>query len=144
VTADDILAIFERAGLRNTRPRRVIAERLAALASSGADFATDDLWRDLHQTDEHLGRATVYRTVDALMEHGVLDRVEFADGTHHYRVCGAENHHHHLICTDCHRIVAVDACLPAEVLAAIETRTDFRLEGHSLELFGRCADCRSR
>jgi Fe2+ or Zn2+ uptake regulation protein len=146
VTADDILAIFERAGLRNTRPRRVIAERLAALASSGADFSTDDLWHDLHHGDGQpsgqLGRATVYRTVEALMEHGLLDRVEFADGTHRYRVCGAESHHHHLVCTCCHRIVAVDACLPADLLAAIETATDFLLEGHTIELFGRCADCR--
>jgi len=42
----------------------------------------------------------------------------------------------------CHRVVEVEACIGAEVLLAIESSTDFTLEGHSLELFGRCRDCR--
>jgi Fur family ferric uptake transcriptional regulator len=71
----------------------------------------------------------------------VLDRVEFADGTHHYRVCGG-THHHHLTCTKCHRVVDIDACLPKEQIVAIERQTGFAIEGHSLSLFGLCRACR--
>ncbi|MGH2517392.1 MAG: Fur family transcriptional regulator [Ktedonobacterales bacterium] len=137
-----ILALFESMGLRNTRPRRLITERLAALACSGADFTAHDLWRAVQADDPHLGRATVYRAVDILVSQGFLDRVSFADGTHRFRMCGSR-HHHHITCTRCQRVVEVDTCLPAEMLAAISARTDFALEGHSLELFGRCAACRS-
>lgn len=136
-----ILTLFESMGLRNTRPRRLIAERLALLARSDTDFTAQDLWREVQAEDPHLGRATVYRAVDILVSQGFLDRVSFADGTHRFRMCGSR-HHHHITCTRCQRVVEVDTCLPAELLAAITARTNFALEGHSLELFGRCAACR--
>lgn len=147
ITAESILETFETVGLRNTRPRRLIAHRLAELAARGADFATDDLWQDLLQLDPQLGRATVYRAVEVLVERGVLDRVSFADGTHRYRVCGPGghyHHHHHVTCSGCHRVVEIDACLAPELLAAIERSTNFALEGHSVELFGRCPTCRAQ
>ncbi len=137
-----MLALFEAKGLRNTRPRRLIADRLAALAASGADFTAHDLWHDLQASDPHLGRATVYRAVDLLLRAGLLDRVPLADGSHRFRVCGAV-HHHHVTCTQCQRIVEVDACLPTELLDAIASSTDFAIEGHALEIFGRCPQCRA-
>jgi Fur family transcriptional regulator, ferric uptake regulator len=143
ITTDSILDAFAAVGLHNTRPRRLIAQRLAELAARGEDFATDDLWQSLQQQDPQLGRATVFRAVDVLVEQGVLDRVTFADGTHHYRVCGPGGHHHHVICSVCRRVVEIDACLAPELLAAIERSTDFVLDGHSVELFGRCATCRA-
>jgi Fe2+ or Zn2+ uptake regulation protein len=143
ITADSIIERFEGVGLRNTRPRRLIARQLAALAARGEDFATDDLWQHLLRVDPRLGRATVFRAVDVLVEQGVLDRVSFADGTHRYRVCSPGGHHHHVTCSVCHRVVEIDACLAPELLAAIERNTNFALEGHSVELFGRCAACRA-
>ena len=80
-----IYAAFDEASQRNTRPRRLIAERLVELAESGADFTIDDLWQELREGEPRLGRATVYRSVEMLVNAGLLDRIEFADGTHHYR-----------------------------------------------------------
>jgi Fur family ferric uptake transcriptional regulator len=141
--ADKVYAAFQELSQRNTRQRKLIADRLIALAQSGGDFTTDDLWQDLRLLDNHIGRATVFRSVEKLVDIGLLSRIEFADGTHHYRVCDANHHHHHLTCTQCHRVVEVDLCLPTEQLAEIGDRTDFAIEGHSLTLFGRCPDCRS-
>jgi Fur family ferric uptake transcriptional regulator len=143
ITIETILTAFEDMGLRNTRPRRLMAERLASLAASATDFSTDELWQELKQIDPRLGRATVYRTVEVLLNQGVLDRVEFADGTHRYRVCGGSGHHHHVTCTRCHRVIEVETCLPSAVFAAIASQTNFDLEGHSIELFGRCEACRT-
>ncbi len=140
--ADKIRAAFDEVCQRSTRPRRLIAERLIELAASGADFTTDDLWHELRQVEPRLGRATVFRSVEKLVSMGLLNRVEFADGTHHYRICG-DSHHHHLTCTQCHRVVDVDICLPIDQFAAIGDQTNFEIEGHSLTLFGRCASCRA-
>ncbi|HEX4207067.1 MAG TPA: transcriptional repressor [Ktedonobacteraceae bacterium] len=137
---DKIYAAFDELSQRATRQRRIIADHLIALAQSGADFTTDDLWQELRQ-ETNIGRATVFRSVEKLVDKGILDRIEFADGTHHYRVCG-NHHHHHLTCTQCHKVVEVDLCLPREQLAAIGNQTDFAIEGHSLTLFGRCSQCR--
>ncbi len=139
--AEKIRAAFEETSQRNTRPRRIIADRLIELAESGADFTIDDLWQMLRQEEPHLGRATVYRSVEMLVNLELLDRIEFADGSHHYRICG-DNHHHHLTCTRCHRVVEVDVCLPQDQFASIGEQTDFTIEGHALTLVGCCPDCR--
>lgn len=141
VTIDHILAAFDEAGMRNTRPRRLIAERLAKCAARGEDFTGDDLWRELLDIEPSLGRATVFRAIEMLVNLKLLDRVTFADGTHRYRVCGAA-HHHHLTCVRCHRVVEIETCLSMEQFHAIAARNDFALEGHALELYGRCAQCR--
>ena len=138
------LLVFEDMGLRNTRQRRLIAERLESLAADSQDFTTDDLWHELRRDDPQLGRATVFRAVEVLVQRRMLDRIVFPDGTHRYRLCGARSHHHHVTCTDCRRIVEVRVCLSPELLQAVERSTGFRLEGHEVELFGRCAECRAR
>jgi Fur family transcriptional regulator, ferric uptake regulator len=140
--AEQIYAAFDEVSQRNTRPRQLIAERLIELAASGADFTVEDLWQGLRQVEPRLGRATVYRAVEKLANMGLLARIEFADGTHHYRVCGGNEHHHHLTCSQCHRVVDIDLCLPAEQLATIGNQEDFVIEGHALTLFGRCRNCR--
>jgi Fe2+ or Zn2+ uptake regulation protein len=139
-TVERFLAAFEEAGMHQTRPRRLTAEGLARHAAAGTDFATDELWRELQQADPRLGRATVYRQVEALVNLGLVDRISFADGTHRYRVCG-ERHHHHLTCVQCHQVVETPICLPAEQLDALSRQTGFAIEGHALEVFGRCPKC---
>ncbi len=142
-TVEKIRAAFDEVSQRRTRPRKVIEDRLIELAASGNDFTIDDLWQSIREAEPRIGRATVYRSVEWLVERELLDRIEFADGTHHYRVCG-DRHHHHLTCTDCHQVVEIDICLPKEQLNIISSKTDFSIEGHSLSLFGRCSSCRAK
>ncbi|WP_236031031.1 Fur family transcriptional regulator [Ktedonospora formicarum] len=139
---DQIRAAFDEVSQRRTRPRRLIEQRLVELAAKETDFTVDDLWQDIRKEEPRLGRATVYRSVEKLVNRGLLNRVEFADGTHHYRVCG-HSHHHHLTCNQCHRVVEVDICLPGEQIAKISNQTNFTIEGHSLSFFGCCPDCRT-
>ena len=141
VDAEGILQAFDEAGLRNTKPRRVIARCLAEHAAQETDFATEELWQQLQTANPHLGRATLFRAVDVLAELGVLDRIELGDGTRRYRVCGI-GHHHHLICTTCHRIAEIDVCLPEQQLAGAAARVGFSIDRHVLEIYGRCLNCR--
>ena len=139
---DKIHAAFEEVSQRSTRPRKLIADRLIELAQSGEDFTVEDLWQELRLVEPRIGRATVYRTVEKLVNMELLTRIEFADGTHHYRVCSDSEHHHHLTCTQCHCVVDIDICLSADQIAAIGNSADFIIEGHTLTLFGRCRNCR--
>jgi Fe2+ or Zn2+ uptake regulation protein len=138
---EKIRAAFEERGRRKTQPRQRIADRLAELAANGQDFSVEDLWHDLKQFEPHLGRATVFRAIEMLVNLGLLNRIDFSDGSHTYRACG-DNHHHHLTCTKCHRIVDVDVCVSETEMAGIGQKNDFEIAGHSLVLFGLCADCR--
>jgi Fur family transcriptional regulator, ferric uptake regulator len=143
VVAEKIYAAFDAASQRNTRPRQIIAERLIEFAKSGTDFTIYGLWQELRTVEPRLGRATVFRWIEKLVTMGILERVEFADGMHHYHV-GGETHHHYLTCTHCRRVVELDVCLPVDQFQEISNQTEFTIEGHTLTIFGRCKECRIR
>jgi Fur family ferric uptake transcriptional regulator len=141
-TGDKIRAAFDEQGQRWTHQKDQISTRLAELAGAGVDFSVEELWQYLRQVDPHMGRATVFRAVEMLVNRNLLNRIDFADGSHKYRACG-ESHHHHLTCVQCHRVIDIDICLPVEQFSAIGAQNDFVIEGHSLTLFGRCPECRN-
>jgi len=124
----------------NTEPRRIVAEKLGELARSGRAFSTEDLWQELRADHGRIGRATVFRSVEQLVEKGVLDRVELSDGSRKYRVCGG-SHHHHLVCTSCDRIVDFKECLPESTLRRIGLQYDFVVKSHELTVYGTCREC---
>ena len=138
-----ITAAFHEFSERSTQPRQVIARSLIRLGKSGAAFSAEDLIRRLHRSNPRIGRATVYRSIEKLVSMKVLDRIDFSDGTHCFRLCGNESHHHHLACTKCHRVVDLDVCLDEDQIATIGRRESFSIEDHAITLFGLCKDCRS-
>ena len=125
----------------NTAPRRILMEKLGELARSGETFSTDDLWQQLRSAHGGIGRATVFRSIEQLVEKKVLDRVELSDGSHRYRVCGG-SHHHHLVCTTCNRVVDFEECLSAQDFEKIGQRHGFAVEDHKLTVYGTCGLCR--
>lgn len=137
-----IAVAFKDLSRRSTRPRQVLAEKLTVLARDGRSFTADDLWQEARSEDAKIGRATVFRSIEQLVGRELLARIDFPDGKRRYFVCGESYHHHHLACTQCHRITKFDYCLPPEVISAIGTQERFSIEDHSLTLFGRCESCR--
>jgi len=138
-----ITAAFHEFSERSTQPRQVIARSLIRLGESGAVFSAEDLIRRLHRSNPRIGRATVYRSIEKLVRMKVLERIDFADGTHYFRLCGSDSHHHHLACTKCHRVVDLDFCLDEDQIATIGRQQSFSIEDHAITLFGLCKDCRA-
>src|SRR4051794_24918774 len=90
-----VLGQLAARGFRNTAARRTVVERI--LDTEGQFTA-----RQLHETllSREIGRATVYRALELLVELGVLDRLHIDERCSSYVVC-ADRHHHHLICERC-------------------------------------------
>ncbi len=139
-----VTSAFSQFSERSTRPRQIIAEGLIHLGETGEAFSADDLLSRLRKSDPRIGRATVYRSVEKLVRMKVLDRIDFADGSHYFRMCGSDEHHHHLACTKCHRIVDLHVCLDNDQMKEIGRREQFRIDDHSITIFGLCKNCRSR
>ncbi len=139
-----ITAAFQKFSERSTQPRQVIARSLIRLGKAGAVFSTEELIRKLHRSSPRIGRATVYRSVERLVRMNVLERIDFKDGTHYFRLCESERHHHHLACTSCHRVLDLDFCLQDDQIEAIGRQQSFAINDHSITLFGLCKDCRAR
>src|SRR3990172_2605102 len=124
------------------RGYRVTPSRLAVIAAvlqQSDHFTVDDLLRRCRG----VGRATVFRTVRLLTEMGVVCRVLLEDGSLHYRV-SQRGHHHHLICTVCGTVQDLDQCAITDLVRELSDLSGYEIEGHWLELYGRCAGCRSR
>jgi Fur family ferric uptake transcriptional regulator len=127
---------LEAQGHRVTPARRAV---IAAILSQRDHFTVDDLLRRCRGA----GRATVFRTVRLLTDLGVVCRVLLEDGSLHYRL-SERGHHHHLVCTDCGRVEDLDQCVIADFVRGLSGPSGFEVEGHWLELYGRCAGCREK
>src|ERR671923_1209526 len=100
--ADWLLRRLADAGERMTAPREVV---IRALVAKPGVINPEALSYDVHP--QGVGRATVYRTLDLLERYRMLMRVH-VDGCHGYTLCD-EGHHHHLLCSACSTVIAVDA-----------------------------------
>ena len=85
-----------------------------------------------------VGMVTVYRTLDLFSELGLVRRLDLGDGAR-YEL--AEDHHHHLICEDCGTVAEFEQC-PLDVQRLPQIGRGFEVRAHSLEVYGRCPDCR--
>ncbi len=87
-----------------------------------------------------IGQATVYRTLELLTAVGLLTRAQDdARKTRYLAVC--PGHSHALICRDCHAVVEFDDCDLSLLEKLLAAQTGYRIDGHHLELYGRCPAC---
>jgi Fur family ferric uptake transcriptional regulator len=133
---ENISVKLEARGYRITPSRRAVIA--AALAQTG-HFTADDLVTRCRGA----GRATVFRTIRLLTELGVVCRVLFEDGSMRYLV-SQRGHHHHVVCTGCGAVRDLDQCAIKDAIRELSDATGYEVEGHWLELYGRCAACRAR
>lgn len=141
IIKEKITAAFRQFSERSTQPRQVIARSLIRLGKSGAVFSAENLIKKLHKSNPGIGRATVYRSIEKLVRMKVLERIDFADGTHFFRLCATDGHHHHLACTNCHRVLDLDFCLERNQIETIERQEGFTIQDHAITLFGLCKEC---
>lgn len=125
-------------GVRPTGQRvRVLAE----LMRERDDVTAQALHERFRRRGERIGLATVYRTLTLLAGAGALDALSHHRGELCYRWCGDE-HHHHLVCSSCHKVVQVGDCELEAWLDRVALGHGFVATGHRLEVAGLCADCR--
>jgi Fur family ferric uptake transcriptional regulator len=62
--------------------------------------------------------------------------------TVHYMLMPGD-HHHHIVCTRCGRLIEFEDCGLGALIRLLESRFDMRIDGHLLELYGICAECRA-
>ncbi|QCX27963.1 Fur family transcriptional regulator [Nocardioides jishulii] len=124
--------------LRPTRQRTAVTEALTRVD----DFrSAQEIHEMLSDAGEKVGLATVYRTLAALSEAGVVDVLRTEDGESLYRRCVAEHHHHHLVCRTCGATVEIEGPAVEAWAAAVAREHGYADISHELELFGTCRAC---
>jgi Fur family ferric uptake transcriptional regulator len=130
--------LLER-GITPTAQRLAV---LAALEREPNDATAQQIHADLASRGARIGLATVYRTLALLTERGVVDALTHSPTETCYRLCG-EEHHHHLVCSRCHRVVELPDCELGVWLDRVSASHGFVTTSHRLEVTGLCSSCRS-
>ncbi len=143
LTASDRMATFHsrlrERGLKSTAPRDDIARVFFGL---GRHISAEELFAEVKKVNQHVGYATIYRTLKLLKECDLVFERHFDEGQARYEVAG-EHHHDHFICERCGKILEFENNDIERMQQAIASKLGVILTHHKMELYGLCADCRT-
>src|SRR5213082_317193 len=126
-------------GLKRTAQRDLILE--VFLGTEG-HVTGDDLYRLVRKHDASVGQTTVYRTLKLLTDSGLAREARFGDGRAHYEHNYKHQHHDHMICSVCGKIIEFYSPELEAIQDTMAAKHKFQLTEHLLRMIGICADCR--
>jgi Fur family ferric uptake transcriptional regulator len=139
ITADTLVDALAREGYRITRARRAVCEVIAS-AHDDHLAAADIYHRARAQTGARVDRSTVYRTLEALEDSGLLTHSHLGHGPSVYHLT-EDSGHQHLICRRCGRTMTLPDGETRHLAERIASSTGFVLDASHFALTGLCPDC---
>ena len=138
----EILKSFLRENkLRFTSQRQTILE---VFLDHEGHAEVDDLFQIIREIDPTIGIATVYRTMNILVECGLARENTLSKGQKTFEKLYHQSHHDHLICTQCDKIVEFEHPLIEQYQLEISQNHGFTLRQHKMEIYGICRDCQKK
>lgn len=133
-----LLEHIQAAGLRRTSQRDLILEIF--LRTEG-HLTSENLHKLVQKKDPSIGLTTVYRTLKLLTEAGLAREVGFGDGKTYYEHHYNHEHHDHMICTECGKVIEFFSPEIEEMQDQMASNFGFKPTHHSLRMWGICAEC---
>src|SRR4051812_30814151 len=134
--APDLPALLRSRGLRVT-PQRLVIHRV--LAREGGHVSADRVRELVAEDLPGTSTPTIYATLDLLADLGLVRRVNAGTGATLYDA--RTTPHHHAACTECGRVVDLDADVPSTALHAAARDAGFDVAETGVVVYGRCARC---
>ena len=138
LTANKIAGIIRENGYKLTPQRHAV---LKVIAASHDHLTPDAIYQKAHMENPDIGLVTVYRTLELLGELNLVCRFHAPDGCRSYMMRRPVEHHHHLVCSRCGRVVDFTDCTLVDLEKRLAKETGFGISGHLLEFYGLCPDC---
>ena len=138
--------LLREKGLKVTSQRLMV---LNILSAHGHEHLTVEEIYDLAKEESpEIGLATIYRTVQVLLELHVIEKVTFDDGFARYELNGEEtgsgHRHHHAICTQCGKVYSLETDLLDTLEKQVFESLGFEVTDHEVKLYGLCSACRRK
>jgi len=137
---DQVHLTLRAAGLRYGEARERVVDLLACEPCALSAVEIEDI---LRSEGGRIGRASIYRVLELLAEHGLVERVVVGPGVARFEraMPSGEHHHHHLVCEQCGRLVAFDDPGLEHAIDRVSRKLGARVEHHEVLLRGACSDC---
>ena len=132
------LTQYLEAGQRRKTPERYAI--LDKIYSTSEHFDVELLYEMMMESGYRVSRATVYNTVDLLVEAGLIRKHQFGNHPAQYEKAYNMANHHHLICTRCGKIKEVKDSRLSEALSQ-KKFARFTTAYYALYVYGLCASC---
>ncbi len=124
--------------LKYSKQREQVIDELALIEQP---ISVDELYGNLKKQELRINLSTVYRTIEALHNHKIIEKV-YSTLKHSYLIQLAHAHHqHYLVCISCHTMIPIDYCPMEQLLGHIKKEYDFQVISHQLEISGICNNC---
>jgi len=123
-------------GLKHTRQRDDI---LSVFLEVKGHITSDEIYNRVRERFPNIGYTTVYRTMKLLCDAGLASEHHFDEGVRRYEI--AHEHHDHLVCTRCGKIIEFECEMIEAAQDKIAANYGFRILRHRHELYGHCSDC---
>ncbi|MEM9068345.1 MAG: Fur family transcriptional regulator [Myxococcota bacterium] len=136
-----LTAYMDKNGLRSTAQRRTVTD---VFFRSSGHLSIEDLLALVRKRDRKIGYATVYRTLKLLKDCGIAYERHFGDGVSRYEIALEDEHHDHLICLECGKIVEFENEEIERLQDELAKGHGFKLKRHTHELYGICGACQKK
>lgn len=133
----DLLEILKDKGYKKTRARQELLELLEQ--ERDRMISAEELYSLVKDKLPEVNLSTLYRNLEIFENCGFLHRYS-QEGKNLYKIRCHEDHHHHLICNQCGKVISLDYC-PSKEMETLAKKHRFKLTSHVLELYGLCEDC---
>lgn len=141
----EALEIFRRYLRERSLPVTSQREQVAqVLFAAGGHLSVEDLEGLLRKRGLHVGKATIYRTLDLLAQSGMVHERDFGEGFRRYERVPGHPHHEHLICLRCGKVVEFSNERLEKMKELIAEEYGFQHRHHRLEIYGVCRECQQR
>jgi len=131
---------LKKSGKRATSQRALILE---IIRQGAGHLDADEIYRQARAIQPRLSLSTVYRTLKALKEPGLIEELHFDDTHHHYEMKSSTKHHH-LICVGCGKVIEFQYPLTRYLKRSVPEAKDFEIVDAELRLTGYCSQCRQK
>ena len=104
----------------------------------------DELYEQVRKKNSGIGLATVYRAMRVICDAGLARQVDFGDGVRRFEHEYRHEHHDHLVCTKCGRVIEVLSPEIEKLQESLAKKHNFALVSHKMKIFGICKNCKRK
>ena len=134
---DTLKQILHKENLRYTQQRQEVWDEICV---SDEHQDAENIYNSLRKRQIKVSRATVYRTIDVLVKNNLVRRLNLDDGRSRFENKIGVEHHDHIVCLDCRKIVEFMDETIEKMQIRIAKEQGFEIVRHVHQLFGRCLD----